>query len=1030
MAPYTLTSLTPLDAPAGAPVLAESAPDGFHVPYPWQAGQGQLGQYGGLGFGRGSSGTITDRKAGRDVPKFWSEIDLRWYRVLARHLCDTNNFAIGFLGHLVGYHVRKGFGWQACLKGSKKTPYASGGKADPLVAKGQSILDAWRDANLWPVRSREAFRRWRRDGEVFGRLFAGGWDRLPAFRFVEPEQVGSPTGDTHTTRSFGIEVSPDDVLERVAYFVRDPEGNGVEGEWIDADKVTHLTANVDCNVKRGVPDFLPMGQELDGLRRALWAMLDTSLEQAKIAWREKFPSAVVDQVRGIIPAYPTNQPQPGQYPTNGFYPPGFAAGNYMPQSKVIRVEGNREFVEGPTAGGVPNYLAVVQAQLRACSTRWGMPENFTGDASNANYASLLAAGSPFVVAVEGAQLEWGSGWERPIALKVLDAAVGAGMLTPDERRRLDVEVTEPAVVTPEPDKDAQVYSTLLDKKVVCLDTVRQKLGYDPQHEAEGVKADAEREAAAQPQQPGPGGDDPQGGGGDDQPDGAMELLGLGEGKKKAGVFAEAAPGPPPRPGLVWNDTTHRWVSQEPPDLAAHAHAGRFVHVARRHTDPAKVKAHAAQTYRKIKAAYAAEWSHIQSAVAAKYGAAVAADPGMAAVKDALTAGLNKAKASVAEIESSLAYAAQHHGGAKPGSSRLESAEAEVAALRDHQKAAVGAAYNALALVIARHKKESTDPAEAARLVREAGYTGQRKDKLGRTTNWQDGKRVAAKKPGPGARAAGKGGAKQAAHAAAKAALADPSKADPKELAAHLANLTAADITAVNKAAGVKGGKLKAEKLDKFLAHVKGLAARPPKAAPTGDPASPHAQLRAALTALGIDHAGHADDALAAKLKAAFGPAAAPAGKPAAAKPTADEGHPAPAVADAPRGGYHTAFAPGHEEAAARKYGRAVAREIHYGAIEGDGVTTLGKVAALVKRAHPEATDGDVMAAASWLADRGVVEANSMTEVQHLKDTNPLGGGKDPKTSTLWRDGRALHYWLPHRAGGTERRAADAIKELG
>ena len=62
----------------------------------------------------------------QSLPLFWNALDLlARHRVMARWLCDSNAFAIGFSGRLTDYHIRKGFGWQACLKGAKKTPYAT-----------------------------------------------------------------------------------------------------------------------------------------------------------------------------------------------------------------------------------------------------------------------------------------------------------------------------------------------------------------------------------------------------------------------------------------------------------------------------------------------------------------------------------------------------------------------------------------------------------------------------------------------------------------------------------------------------------------------------------------------------------------------------------------------------------------------------------------------------------------------------------------------------------------------------------------
>lgn len=217
-----------------------------------------------------------------------------------------------------------------------------------------------------------------------------------------------------------------------------------------------------------------------------------------------------------------------------------------------------------------------------------------------------------------------------------------------------------------------------------------------------------------------------------------------------------------------------------------------------------------------------------------------------------------------------------------------------------------------------------------------------------------------------------------AHAAVAAALENPAAADPKELAAHLNSLTVAEIAALNKAQGVKGGTAKADKIGKFLDHVKSKSPPEPKKAATG--------------------------------------------------------FATPTVTTTPNGGYHTTFDPGHEEAAARKYGLEVADEIHMGAQEEGGYVSLGQVAGIVRRNHPEATDNDIMAAASWLEKNDVVEGHALNEVQALTDGKdkrilPLNGGKDAKTATLWGNDRAKHYWMGHRSGDTRGVAAKTIAKL-
>lgn len=501
----------PEPEPVPAPLLRRTAESVQFLP-PWVLQRALLPfDRGGPGVGFGAAtGTVSDRRAGRDVPRFWSELDLRGYRILARHITDTNPFGKGFLKLLVNYHVRKGYGWQCCKRGVKKTPYqTSGAPTDPLVAKGQRILDEFRDRSRWPLLSREAFRRWCRDGELIGRFFSAGPGRLPTFRFGEPDALGSPTGDTDGGDSFGIRTPDDDPAgePEAFHFWND---DGTTGEWVDAEGVIYTKRNTDTGVKRGLPDFFPVASELDECTTLVRSMLATAIRQAKTAWIEKFPGRTAQQVIAAVPEYAPQTGYSGQARSpydlaalNGLLPmlPG-GANPWEPPGVVRKVEGDREYEPGPTSSGVPNYIQVEQAALRGCGVIWSFPEFFSGDASNANYASTLVAGTPFVAEVESNQYEFGAVWERPCALKVLELARDAGLLSWEEWRQLDVETTEPAVVSPQPKEDTQMYTAQLQAGVVSLDTVRQKLGYDPQHEAAGVLKD--RQAQQQPQGP-PGG---------------------------------------------------------------------------------------------------------------------------------------------------------------------------------------------------------------------------------------------------------------------------------------------------------------------------------------------------------------------------------------------------------------------------------------------------------------------------------------------------------------------------------------------
>lgn len=590
-------------------LFAESV---FGMP-PWML-QARLSDFsrGGTGVPLGvATGTPSDRKGGRDVPRFWSEIDLRGYRILARHVTESNPFGIGFLGTLTDYHVRKGYGWQACKPGTKKTPYpTTGAPVDPVVAKGQRILDEFRNATKWPLKSREAFRRWVRDGEVIGRWFYGGQGRLPEYRFGEPDNLGSPTGNTEGDDSFGIATPHGDAQGAPTDYHFWNE-DGLTGEWVGADRVTFAKRGTDSGVKRGITDFHPIASELEDCTKLVRTMLATAIRQAGTAWIEKFPGRTLTQVAGAVPEFAPGTGYSGQAraPFDSGVPwwlmpqVGGGLNPWEPPGVVRKVEGDREYQPGPTSSP-SGYIEVEQSALRGCGVIWRCPEYFTGDASNNNMASLIVAGSPFTICVESNQFEWGAVWERECALKVLDLATLAGLLTRDERRELDVETTEPAVVVSDPGKDYETISRQLQDKVICLDTARQKSGYDPQHEAEGVKKDA----AEQPPDGGGGGG---GGPGDPSPtppgsgDPLGDLFGESFSDAQYQLLTEAG-----KAGLVQKDITFqrdgksitqkRWVKADAPAPAPKPSPAPAPAPT---TDPAQ---HAARAERRRRDAVAAE----------------------------------------------------------------------------------------------------------------------------------------------------------------------------------------------------------------------------------------------------------------------------------------------------------------------------------------------------------------------------------------------------------------------------------------
>jgi hypothetical protein len=452
-------------------------------------------------------GTILDRRSGKNLPLVWTELDLREFRRWSRVICDINPFAVGFLGLLVDFHIRQGFGWQAVSRGKasgkvdsaqctvhSEEPEAGHSSLSTIhsqLSTAQIVLDEWRDQDQWALKSREAFKRWRRDGEVFLRFFRGGPETrgLPVTRFVEPEQVGPPPGDDADGRwSFGILTDPEDVETVHAYFVRDPLGTGSEGVEVPAQRILHLKANVDTSIKRGLPDFLPVQDDLERVRRIIRNMGEVAAIQTAIAWVSQYATATADQVGTLIRAGSDyTRPKIGD-------PSGklIDVVNYEPGT-VIHMDSNRQFLAGPVGTGTAGFIQVEQAILRGCGARWRFPEYFSGDAGNNNMASSIVAGSPFVVAVEGNQLEWGV-FERAVAKKVLELCVESGRLSREQVAQVDVKVIPPAVALANREEEERLRQMRHEAGVLSVTTWQQQVGLDPKHEAANFEAEATRKA--------------------------------------------------------------------------------------------------------------------------------------------------------------------------------------------------------------------------------------------------------------------------------------------------------------------------------------------------------------------------------------------------------------------------------------------------------------------------------------------------------------------------------------------------------
>lgn len=551
---------------------------------------GELGMFGpGLGF---PADRRTDRTHG-PLP-FMSEPAWRLHLAFNRDLLSRNHLAIGFLEHVAEFVGN--ISVQFVRRGQTPGPAASGpvdadsdGMPDaaPEVQMCTEAWEAWCEANDWGMgqecRQRESRVRDQRDGNVLLRFFRGGRRQVPVTRFVEPEQLQTPPGETNTgPYSFGKLADSDDAERIVSYWIT-KTSDPASGQEVPANRIVHKKRNVDRWCKVGLSDFFPCSDSLGHTTRLLESMAIVANVQAKIAWWEFYTTATRDQVQGQIEQ--NRDYGRDKLPFNPFGSPHATSVLGYEPGTVPKTDANREILPGPVSepGG---FLDIEAAILRGVGFRFGAPEFFAGSGEQ-SFAGLLVAGSPFARIIGGRQ-EQQIGFVREVVMCVLRLCEESGRLPEGITERVKPILTATPVVIADEEKQARTELSLMqagladpykimkergdDPKVVLANLAAfhakmaqmQQAGRQPGggawttvHGPNGVYYRRANQSGGQP----PGGTgagmtpSPPGSAGGDGTSGLDAIFGEGR-------VAEGAPGPAPRPGLVWNDGTHRWRNPE------------------------------------------------------------------------------------------------------------------------------------------------------------------------------------------------------------------------------------------------------------------------------------------------------------------------------------------------------------------------------------------------------------------------------------------------------------------------------------
>jgi len=450
----------------------------------WAGGPfGQPGPYDGWlplgpGFGR-----RTDQK-GRDWPVVRGEADLDRIRWTARILADLNPVAVGALEGLVDFLVCEGVMATASPKSIERA-------ADPdvlkLVRQTQDVVDAFYELNAYDELQAELVKRSRRDGEYFLRGFPE--DDQYVVRTVEPEQVTEQDCPTDAGWSLGVRHrvedggTVEDTQTALAYWVK--YGAQDDGEEVSAEEMQHVKINVDRSIKRGLSDFLPTGEAIEGVKELLKALWKGATIQGKIVGFKEVQAELA-----------AGQLFQAQARTGQYVAPDGTLRDYqqIDHGTIMTVRGGK-YIPNPwvNAGG-ETHLAIAQAVYRLIGNRWRMPEYLiSGDASNANYSSTLVAGSPFSRFCK----RWQKFYKRRFAVPVWEAvrlACAAGRIEADYetlRSLVDIQMGAPEPDVVQPLDQATIDWGDMDRGVLSKKSRRLHRNLDDEQEKTNIAADPE-----------------------------------------------------------------------------------------------------------------------------------------------------------------------------------------------------------------------------------------------------------------------------------------------------------------------------------------------------------------------------------------------------------------------------------------------------------------------------------------------------------------------------------------------------------
>jgi hypothetical protein len=201
-------------------------------------------------------------------------------------------------------------------------------------------------------------------------------------------------------------------------------------------------------VRRGLPLFYPVRKNLRRAEKLLRNMSVVTEIQSAIALIRKHRQGTATVVQQFVASQADaaiTSPTTGQTRTFRRYGPG----------TILDANANIEYDFPAASVDAANFVAVLQAELRAVASRLVMPEfMLTSDTSNANYSSTMVAEGPAIRMFARLQAEQVCD-DLEVMWRAVNSAIASGKLPPETATLINIQAAPPMPVVLDQLKEAQ-----------------------------------------------------------------------------------------------------------------------------------------------------------------------------------------------------------------------------------------------------------------------------------------------------------------------------------------------------------------------------------------------------------------------------------------------------------------------------------------------------------------------------------------------------------------------------------------------